>query len=382
MAKTNQNQGVFISFHEENNKSAYIADELKKFFTDWKVIHHIVKDKITIKNPGKIILESIRASDCFLQIFTDSSRSEWMKKEWAWAKDQKMERDGAFNIIVLTTSYCDKNEDFTKEIKNIKKAGYRVERIDEEDKARNILSGILVNYKKLLKDQHGKIELPDFCKTQAEKEQIELGHVGEFIMNFIGAYKRGLKSVYPDRKSIINLLEKRLRRLRNDGGEVKMLGLALRRYTIPSEDEVKEDEGNVGQLFWDAINDESNRSNARLLLLKLECDSAKERIKIESPDAMTEDESRLFKASKKVQQKYVGHRNVKIGYYYTPYVGMVIFEDEAYVELYHLGTQIKDKAICGHVPIMLIKKNPDEGLYELFDSHFENVWINSKQVNL
>ena len=58
----------------------------------------------------------------------------------------------------------------------------------------------------------------------------------------------------------------------------------------------------------------------------------------------------------------------------TPYAGLILFEDEAYVEIYHISERIQDRGICGQVPILILKRRSEKALFELFESHFKSVW--------
>ena len=66
--------------------------------------------------------------------------------------------------------------------------------------------------------------------------------------------------------------------------------------------------------------------------------------------------------------------------YQTPYVGMVLFDDIIFVEIYHLGNdgeKSEEKTICGRVPVMVVRN--ESPFYKLFSTHFERVWEESDQ---
>jgi hypothetical protein len=161
--------------------------------------------------------------------------------------------------------------------------------------------------------------------------------------------------------------------------EVKMLGFTLNRFVVPNKIRRKNKKNertfDIGGAIKKAI--EENGAKVRLLLLKRTCSAATERIKIES-EGEPQENIILLNDSVEVENYWkdtLSEKGIELKYYETPYAGMVIFDDEAFIELYHLGSKIKDQNICGHVPILKVKKlDEEEALYEMFESHFENVW--------
>ncbi|MEW6089089.1 MAG: hypothetical protein AB1498_12385 [bacterium] len=366
MGKTVRKQNVFISFKESNEKSEQIVEQFKKFFNEWNNLNYsIVRSELTKgKNREDTVQDCLNKSTCFLQILTDHKESDWLTKELYWAQMIKLK------IFVLYTNDADR-----KTIDSLKNERLDIYEIIDEKNCQRIFKEILFLNKRLPK-KCGKIELPDCC-LKPQKQQIEIDRVKEFISNFYEASMRGLIGVYPNRDSVINSLEKRFEKLSSEKGEIRMLGFTLRRYVMPYKKDEKgnEQENKIGRLFESAI---TNGVNAKMLLLSKNCYAAKERTKIENEDKVHK-QSDLVIHSNEVSSKYLSYKNVKIKYYETPYTGMIIFDDEVYVELYHLGKEIKDKNLCGHVPILLIKKGQEEGYYDLFEHHFDNIWKKSKK---
>jgi len=369
MAGEETSERMFISYKESDNESINIAKQLRIYLEPWGIECVIIKNKSYEgeNDVKKIIFAELGRSNYFLQILASMPRSDYMQIEWETAQAQ-------YNLglikkpIVLHTDIVD---NFGRG------CDYHATRIGDEDGIQALLKGML---KHKFYMQPRKLYLPECFRRKKRDERIVFNNIDEllkYLENFKDVHDRGLERIYPSSKSIIERIENKFIELsKQPKKEVRLLGFTLKRFVIPDEDKP------IGKAFKAAIDE---GATAKLLLLDRECQAARERTSIESPDKPHKD-SLLVTDNQKVVREYTHDEykgKVDIRYYETPYFGMVLFEDEAFVETYNLGTEISGESLkegfCGKVPIMLIRRGCD--LYPLFESHFENVWnLNNKKV--
>jgi hypothetical protein len=377
---------IFVSYRENDEKSCRIADDLNQFFDNWGVVCHVIR-KVPGSEPPRLKMSAaIKRSTHFFQILTrDPSPSEWMEKELGWFRFEQGE-NGDQKVVVLHTD-DNQHEDLypeNSEIANKIGAGdITTVLCEDSNKVKLFLRGILLEAGVLPFPQSRSHEfvLPKFCQ---QRDTVDFGILEDHLRNF-----RGLQRFYSDKNTARQRLEQKLKNLRK-GDLIRMLGFTLRRYVHPSLP--GKPPNAMGQSFCDVVS--SKGVKAQLLILSRNCPAAKERMAIESPDIPTR-ESVFFKDNKDVVDHFKESRlydpqkreanSVQIKYYQTPYVGMIVFEDELFVEIYHLGDDGDDaeslvgtnkKTICGRVPILVIEK--DKPFYKLFKSHFERVWEGAK----
>lgn len=367
--------GVFISFHDEITESIKIAQELERFFKQWGHYCELVRHTKTTTVTERKIKDNLRACRWFLQLFTtDPSPSDWMNRERRWFEgmyDEKLDLKDVVKFLYTADSRR-KGKEFQKIKAQADEGKIDFIQIDSEDKAKNVLPAILFDGY-LGKDQIGDVVLPECCRKPIDPNEIQLKALEDFIGNFRHANTRGLVSVLPDKWKTLEPLKSQFQQAK-EGDEIRMIGFTLNRYVF-SEDEDRE--AATGAYFKSAI---ERGGTARLLLLDQNFHAAKERVKIESPGEYFKN-TVFYNDSVEVNNFYKQGQytqKVKIKYYKTPYVGMVLFRDRIFVELYHLGhdgekdEKAKKRTICGRVPVLVIKK--DSPFYKLFDSHFERIW--------
>lgn len=373
---------VFISYKDDDNRSKKIVDQLVKFFIAWENIESVpVSRAETTAPPKEVIAKELGEAAYLIQILNNKEGpSKWMVVEWEQAESLSVAtetyklQEGIRTPIALYTNKIDLNSQSYQFIKNAKASGNkRVINIDKQDPSPTLI-GILVETGRLPR-KHGGITVPDFCKKPQDPDEVNLKALIDFIDNFRYAQNRGLVSVYPDNKASLERLKPRLKNI-EENETIRMVGFTLNRYVYP------DNEKGIGNIFYSAIKKEGVK--AQLLLLNPYCSAAKERMKIESNVDIDRDDSIedaiLYKHNRAVAKYYSNNGHVDIKYYKTPYVGMVLFDDIIFVELYHLGhdgESKKEKTICGRVPVLVIKK--PSPFYNLFDSHFANLWENAKK---
>lgn len=394
---------VFLSYDEKLKNSIKIADELDRFFKSWEVTCHVIR-KAEIKGDiSSYINETISKSNWFIHIFTDNpNMSPWMKKEldmFKYIHHNKLKEETAMWAAIFTPQYK-MNEIYNNDsvIQHEIIAGKRdCISISNRQKLKNLLCSILVDKEKLLK-KHGEVKIPDFgIKIESipdERDKINFEKLKEFINNFHDSYEGGLECIYRDKNVAMKRILLHFEKLKQDDC-VKMLGFTLRRYVHN-----KDRDGNdnyPGQLFTEALN--SQGCKAKLLLLHEECFAMHERSKIESPEEYDENDlsgTILYSDRNDVikycvdNKWYSKNRNgdqniVSIKKYCTPYIGIVLFNEKAFVELYHLGKDPEaisesKKTICGEVPVLVFKKGTT--FYKIFESHFDNIWENADWVEI
>ncbi|MCX5886333.1 MAG: hypothetical protein NT096_10565 [Proteobacteria bacterium] len=365
---------IFISYHEGIPESRKIAVELEQFFKKWghrcKLIIHSRTTKVT----EDAIMEELGKSTWLLQLFTtDPESSKWMERERLWFEGK---HHGKLNLkdaikVLFTKDTPREDSSFNNLNAQAELGKLHLIQIDDPDQAQKTLSSIVFD-KYFEDDQIGDIVLPECCRKPPDPDEIQLQALELFINNFRQANRRGLVSVYPDKWRTLDQIKSHLEQL-NNGDSVRMMGFTLHRYVVS---DVKK-EGGTGKYFKAAIN---RGATARLLLLDQNCPAAIERVKIENPEKDFPN-TVFYNDSVEVNNSYKEEKYrdcVLRKFYKTPYVGLVLFKDEIFVELYHLGHDgEKDKSgmketICGRVPVLVIKK--DSPFYKLFDSHFERVW--------
>lgn len=355
---------IFFSYEEGNQNSRDIVERVRKFFESWRVTCHVVREHVSGQAPRDEIKRLIlQESDVFLQVFGDDFKiTEWMRTEVHWAETAtRVEWPPA----VLFTERTRHDARF----RELKEPGtWPMYQIDDPEKARVFLTSMLVKLGRLGKNP-GKIELPSWCRRESG---IQLDALEEFIRSFRGSHERGLKSVYTERADAVRkALLPRMERFEDKGGMVRMAGFTLKRFVHPEEE--------LGEIFQRAL---EGKGKARLLALDPMCSAAVERARIESPGRKHPQKSLLGIDGKKVRDHYFPKKRARYlpetldyRYYKTPYVGLVVFDDEAFVELYHLGQQVGDKGICGKVPVLLFGRRDEEDcFYNLVSSHFDNLW--------
>jgi len=389
-----ENNAIFISYHEKNRKSVEIADQLRRFFESWKRPCKQVAFNRDKRVPRTQILEDLASSCTLLQVFTsDAEASKWMEYERAAFEGMRVGFDLRDSVKVLYTSETHKNifGDETvlsswNEIQSHAAAGLLdLVKIDDEAEASRLLVSILFDGTHSPKQPEAKLLLPECCcppKQPAEPDINELKSLKDFLFNYIDAYDLGLMCVYRDKDEAMDQIKHRLKELK-DGELVRMMGFTLHRYVHPLR---PKDKQGTGVVFEQAI---KNGAIARILLLDRESDAARERMKIESPEEYKKDisEAVLYRDSEAVETYYRGKElyggRIEIFYYQTPYVGMVLFENCIFVEIYHLGEDpmdvTKNATICGKVPVLRIKENSQ--FYRIFNSHFERQYKIAKDFH-
>jgi len=362
-------KSIFLSYHEKSLKSSLIVNQLEEFFKSWKISCHHIKWQETTSPPEPIIIEALKKSDYFIQIFTDKpGLSKWMITEWTtWNLLISGLSPKKFQINPIVFYTKDTNFDIKAfdEIRIHRDTGkLRVVQIDNSDEAEPTLLGILKETGSLPR-RHGKICLPECCEKNDGPKGIQVHHLNRFLKNFYDASHKGLECVYPDRKAAWQSLIDRITILQKNE-EVRFIGFTLKRYVHPSHQD------GIGEKFESAIRHEN--VTAKFLILDRYCRAAVERSKIESKGEKHLN-SLLFRDNKDVYDYWKKEKNVEIRFYRSPYAGMVLFNDLAFVELYHLGDDIADENMCGHVPILQIRG--DNPFYLIFERHFNNIWKNS-----
>ncbi|HEX5736838.1 MAG TPA: hypothetical protein VF131_28660 [Blastocatellia bacterium] len=372
-----ENPDVFLSYYSGNNKSIEIKNKLAEFLKDWKIKYFDFTEAQTLGSPEDHTLDNLKRARFFLQIFTDHNNSrEWMREEWVAAKfflrtsGFPMER-----IVILHTNQTDlKHRTFNQLRGWLEWLRIPKYNLDDEKQVQNCLYAILIETGRIIHEKHGEVRMPTFTQPPVVAERITLEVVEEFISNFKDVSKKGLERFYADREELTPRLEKKLKELKDSRGLIRMLGFTLNDYVFPKKE-------GLGTLFRSAI---KNHAKARLLLLDRNCKAARDRAKIESPGIKYE-QSKFYTDSEPVCALYSQEPDVEIRHYDTPYLGLIICEDEAFVEIYHLGKKKgdegkkEDQEICGHVPIWVVRNDGKHGLYQLFESHFEEVWSRSRK---
>lgn len=369
-----ENSCLFLSYYSGSSKSVEIKDQLAHFLRDWKIRYFDFTETETLDSPENSMLENLRNARFFFQVFTDHDNSrKWMKEEWFAAR--ALLRTAGFpmeRIVILHTTQTNLQDNTFRDMRNaldwLRIAKYN---LDDEKQVQNLLYGILIETGRIINDKHGEIKLPTFGQPPVVSDQSTLKIVKEFLQNFEDVSRKGLERFYADREELLPQLERKLMGLKEGDDPVRMLGFTLHDYVFPKT-------RGLGTVFKKAIR---RGARARLLLLDRDCEAAKQRGKIESNVTVYE-KSKFYRESWPVCRLYSIEQKVEIRHYHTPYVGLIIFDDEAYVEIYHLGKKEapmgkeEDQEMCGQVPIWVVKNRGRGGLYQLFESHFEKVWNN------
>jgi len=360
---------IFISYHENLDESFFIAEELKEYYEKWGLRCVLIKDKRSISDPRQTIAKALGETDFLLQLYTnDPSPTDWMQREWEQYEIIRMSKNMKENRAVLHTKDTNLNDPFfEKFIKKGKSGELLVWQIDDEKDCRVAVETILEHSKRLV-EPHGKVVLPEFCLSRIPHLRgLRSSQVANFFHNFYEANLKGLECVYPDRLAALGSVEQKINSLR-EGEKVRMLGITLKRYVLPDPEHPK----STGKYFESAI---ERGAEADLLQLNPKCPAAKHRAEIETPDKAYE-KSTLFTEGEAVRSFYKNkpefNGKVKIEFYDFPYVGILLFKDEIYIELYHVGKELQFPNICGHVPILVARKDSD--FYKLFESHFVSLW--------
>lgn len=367
---------LFISYHEKESDSMNIAKQLENFFGlgGWGLDCQLVKYSEKTQPPRDIIRRNLAESLYLIQLFsTQPATSNWMRTEWDMYEALHKDKEDYKEPIIFYTKRTDRNHSSFNSIKVREESGYlKVVQIDDPEAAHDILIAILKEIN-IINDperkRKGKIELPEFCRARVIQELIEVSEVGKFIENFYEANRRGLECVYPDRKAAMEWVRAKFNALHGEE-MIRMAGFTLKRYVHPEYKDRNGEEG-VGSEFVSAIN---RGVKAELLLLNPDCQAARRRAVIESPGKSFEN-TLFFEDYDAVRKYYKEHDfqgRVQVELYEEPYVGLVIFENEIYIELYHTGDELADPNICGHVPILVARNGSI--YYREFMSHFTNHW--------
>lgn len=360
---------VFLSFEHNNPKSEPTMSELRKFFSEWGCRVEVARNEPRVDPVEKAVCKMIGQCDYFLQILTDTTQSEWMKKEWLAAETCSAFHQRPRRVYLAYTEDAKRNRASAKLIHELEQheLPHVVPfQIDNEESARPILEGLLVELERLDPVAHGKIELPACNCASDEAETKDYRGMVRALEGFVDSFQKamqlGLEQIEVDRDQAQSRLRSRFENAQDE--KIKMLGFTLRRYVDPEHD------SGLGGKLQQAM--DSRRVKLDLLLLDPHCDAARQRIAIESPKARHE-ESLLVKDSTLVTT-YLSARSDKVTwkYYRHPYVGLVIFSDLLFVECYHLSKNVGADGICGQVPIMVARRG--SFFYRLFESHFQSVW--------
>jgi len=335
--------------------------------------------------------EGLKESGYFLWIIEkDEIPTFWMQKEWEWFEE---EHEGDFAKkssprAIFCPDYTDIADQFKRNSsKKIMEIGDEISsaNIECNIKRSECQSGLirLMKYYEVIRKEHGEIVFPEFCSSSPK---IDASEIGEMFEGFAKAIQQGLIKVYPDKNMAMQQIAENFRSLTRNS-QMKMLGFTLRRYIDGTEN-------NFRALFKTAI--EKKDCRLQILTLNPKCTAAVERMHIESPKEFEKDKSRgsktvFFKDRKAVVEYCVengwymgkGQKNkVEMKTYHTPYIGLVIFDEEIFIEIYHLGNngermeQTEERTICGRVPVFVVRR--DTPFYKLFNSHFDTVWKNAR----
>jgi hypothetical protein len=365
---------VFMSRRFNSRQSKAIVDQFKQYLDHWDVeVVDLQYNSSSDVDP--LMVKEIGRCAWFIQLFTDgANQSDLMRFEWDIALGHKF-TDGAELRVAHTSDTGLRPEMFEYLGKSIQKVDF-----SNPDATSGLICSILEKAGVLAK-KHGRIELPAFCQQRSARESIDVDSVKEFLDNFIASSRKGLAAVFPDRQHAFEArLRNRFERFSREGGLVRLVGFTLARYVLPegsAEPTPSEQQAGgqqAGAFFAKAIAEE--KGSAQLLLLDPVSSAASERMRIESPD--TPDEQTLFLTDSLAVRRYLREHSIKqrveIRYYASPYAGLVIFDDEAYVEVYHLGRQEGDKGLCGQVPILVVRKLDNPCFYGFFEDHFKTLW--------
>ena len=377
---------IFISFHEGIPESLDIAHQLQEFFKGWGRECSLVMSQKKKAPPEKTIHEELMRTSIFLQLFTvDPEPSDWMKEEMSLfgyeigRRNPSPHRGDVVKYLYTqdtvnaleTDGGPDRFSHFRSIQTQTKEGRLHLVRIDQPEDAQRLLSAILFEDRYPGKD-FGDIVLPECCRQDTALDY-KLQDLRTFLGNFVDAYERGLKGVFAVREKAQRQIEAALHSLKPKE-MARMIGFTLRSYVDP-------DKGGTGRAFEAAM---GRGAEARLLLLNPNSQAGRQRMAIESP-GVPSNKTTLCQDSQEVAKKYAGDEwkeKVKIRYYSTPYFGMVLFPDRAFVEIYHLGhdgekeEEGKGELICGRVPIMVLQKGTP--FYRLFASHFDSIWHMSR----
>lgn len=385
-------ENIFISYKEDNEKSAEIALELREFFKRWGQDCELVAYSISNSPPKNEIRDKIKSSKYMLQLLTtDRKISDWMQWErdtfeTVLSYDDNDPTTFGKRFKVLHTAETDFNSEEFSDIRALAKEGLlSLIPIDNEIKAQKLFKSIIFN--DLSFKSTGEICLPECCKPKASSkihkkklgpDRFRIDDAYKYLKNFRIANSKGLKSVHPDNNSARNQIIEKIQQLKT-GESVSLVGFTLHRYTHPDR--------TVGSEFVKAIKDRG--AKAKLLLINRNCRAADERMRIESSEEYytNKEHAILFDDNVKVETYYRNNNffngQVELKFYSTPYSGVVIFEDLIFVEIYHLGDDEENlvddnenlepiNTICGRVPVLVIEKGSP--FYRIFSSHFDQLW--------
>jgi hypothetical protein len=376
LTKGSKPLSVFLSYSFESKRSYEIVQQLDAFFQPWGVkVIDLQKSQTVKRTPVEEVLVAIRSCGWFIQLFTDHSNDrEWMKDEWGFAVAH-----GITKILAHTSETNLEHHSFNK----LMGLGGNLRRVDFSNPraTEDFLYAVLLEAG-ALGENHGPIQLPVLCQRQSAAERIDVDSVGEFLTNFLASHRKGLAAVFPDRQHAFEArLQDRFRRFSESGGLVRLVGFTLARYVLPPRLMEHTSAGQqVGQFFETAIT--TKGASAHLLLLDPSSRAAEDRMRIES-DGIPPEQSLFFTDFSRVYwhlAQLSAKHEVQTKYYASPYAGLVLFEDEAYVEVYHLGRLAGDRGLCGQVPILVVRKLENPCFYKFFESHFDSLWDVSKQI--
>lgn len=352
---------LFLSFDENDESSLEMVNAAEVYFNSWNIDPIIIKKHTGINDPTEAVFDGLERANYFLQIMTAKQRSYWMEKEWNHIIGRA--HAAKCSVFLFSKDGIDIDRD-TRDVHHAK--------LGDEEAIQTQITKILKHRKD--KESIGNCFLPK-CFRNDQKAKLEFKDIDElldFIQNFKDVYGRGLIRIYPEKKDIADPIKRKLSALQ-PGDEVRMLGITLKSIVAPDGND------SVGYHLGEALTHNAN-VKVRMLLLDRNCDAAKERAGIEDRGVSYES-TLLLTDSNKVRQHVAdsSHKDrFSIVDYKTPYCGMVLFKDEVFVEMYHIGDHLSKRELCGKVPILQIRKGYD--LYEYFDSHFKNVWnINCKE---
>lgn len=360
---------LFLSFDYGNQLAQRITSELVAWFKPWNITAIRMDDRETV-DFEKRISASIKTANLFVQVVTPgSSKREWLAKERHWAEQAHgKNKNKPSEFVFLLTEDISESWKPPSSLPSKPKV-YRIPR-----DANRGLTAILRQATGLT--SIGGISLPPFCRAESGVH-LRLEELIELLHNYSDGYKKGLVAVYSDRQqpSARERLRGRMEQLAKVGGTVRMAGFTLSAYVLPPK---RSGETMCGDVFQKALRHRSTR--ACLMLLDVKSLAAEERCSIESPDLGAD--AILYRDSMRVCKRFPidDEKRVSVKFYKSPYIGLVLFDDLVFVEIYHLGTEggstTAEKGICGQAPYLVFRNQSDDNvcMYKLFSSHFDNLW--------
>lgn len=132
----------------------------------------------------------------------------------------------------------------------------------------------------------------------------------------------------------------------------------------------------------DAILDHADNYDVRFLLLDPKCPEANRRANIEKPLG-TRTIADIEGTISILRQEMAKNKRIRIHLYKTPpMIGLYSTEHYLFMEPYHFGRPTGvDGCIGGHVPLLMIKNNPEyrmRNTYAYFREHFQYLWNDTR----